>query len=70
MIGSWKDTRTEGKVVITLIFCVVVVVAGDVNLPKSHLLLEQDDEYSCKDDVEKDCAVYAGCVALIDDSFS
>ena len=32
----------------------VVVVAGDVNLPKSHLLLEQDDEYSCKDDVEKD----------------
>ena len=32
--------------------------------------VEQDDEYSCKDDVEKDCAVYAGCVALIDDSFS
>mmetsp|Transcript_18355 Transcript_18355/g.27412 ORF Transcript_18355/g.27412 Transcript_18355/m.27412 type:complete len:339 (+) Transcript_18355:116-1132(+) len=31
--------------------------------------VEQDDEYSCKNDVTKDCAVYAGCVALIDDNF-
>jgi len=30
--------------------------------------VEQDDEYSCKSDVTKDCAVYAGCVALIDDN--
>jgi hypothetical protein len=30
--------------------------------------VEQDDEYSCKNDVTKDCAVYAGCVALIDDN--
>jgi len=28
--------------------------------------VEQDDEYSCKSDVTKDCAVYAGCVVLID----
>jgi len=31
--------------------------------------VEQDDEYSCKNDIMKDCAVYAGCVALIDDNF-
>eukprot|EP00984_Skeletonema_dohrnii_P033117 scaffold28620_cov94-Skeletonema_dohrnii-CCMP3373.AAC.1 len=31
--------------------------------------VEQDDEYSCKNDVTKDCAVYAGCMALIDDSY-
>eukprot|EP00984_Skeletonema_dohrnii_P028486 scaffold18493_cov135-Skeletonema_dohrnii-CCMP3373.AAC.3 len=31
--------------------------------------VEQDDEYSCKNDLTKDCAVYAGCVALIDDNF-
>jgi|SaaInl74LU_5_DNA_1037368.scaffolds.fasta_scaffold23090_2 hypothetical protein len=30
--------------------------------------VEQDDEYSCKNDVAEDCAVYAGCVALIDDN--
>uniref|UniRef100_A0A7S2KK91 Uncharacterized protein n=1 Tax=Skeletonema marinoi TaxID=267567 RepID=A0A7S2KK91_9STRA len=31
--------------------------------------VEQDDEYSCKGDVAENCGVYAGCVALIDDSF-
>eukprot|EP00984_Skeletonema_dohrnii_P033118 scaffold28620_cov94-Skeletonema_dohrnii-CCMP3373.AAC.2 len=31
--------------------------------------VEQDDEYSCKNDAAEDCAVYAGCVALIDDSY-
>mmetsp|Transcript_39052 Transcript_39052/g.57608 ORF Transcript_39052/g.57608 Transcript_39052/m.57608 type:complete len:228 (+) Transcript_39052:142-825(+) len=31
--------------------------------------VEQDDEYSCKNDAAEDCAVYAGCVALIDDNF-
>ena len=30
---------------------------------------EEDEEYSCKDDVTKDCGVYAGCVVLIDDNF-
>eukprot|EP00577_Skeletonema_sp_RCC1716_P000990 CAMPEP_0113400690 /NCGR_PEP_ID=MMETSP0013_2-20120614/16270_1 /TAXON_ID=2843 ORGANISM="Skeletonema costatum, Strain 1716" /NCGR_SAMPLE_ID=MMETSP0013_2 /ASSEMBLY_ACC=CAM_ASM_000158 /LENGTH=237 /DNA_ID=CAMNT_0000285801 /DNA_START=142 /DNA_END=855 /DNA_ORIENTATION=+ /assembly_acc=CAM_ASM_000158 len=30
--------------------------------------VEQDDEYSCKNDVAEDCGVYAGCVALIDDN--
>ncbi len=30
---------------------------------------EEEGEYSCKDDVTMDCAVYAGCVALIDDNF-
>lgn len=30
---------------------------------------EKDEEYSCKDDVTKDCGVYAGCVVLIDDNF-
>ena len=30
---------------------------------------EDDEEYSCKDDVTKDCGVYAGCVVLIDDNF-
>ena len=30
--------------------------------------VEQDDEYSCKNDVAEDCAVYAGCMALIDDN--
>eukprot|EP00984_Skeletonema_dohrnii_P033119 scaffold28620_cov94-Skeletonema_dohrnii-CCMP3373.AAC.3 len=30
--------------------------------------VEQDDEYSCKSDVMKDCGVYAGCMALIDDN--
>ena len=29
--------------------------------------VEEDDEYSCKSDVTKDCPVYAGCVVLIDD---
>lgn len=32
--------------------------------------VEQDDEYSCRNDAEKDCAVYAGCVVLIDEIFS
>ena len=44
------------------------------NLCHDHMCcVEQDDvdnEYSCKSDVTRDCAVYAGCVALIDDSFS
>ena len=31
--------------------------------------VEQDDEYSCKNDVTKDCGVYAGCMTLIDDNF-
>lgn len=31
--------------------------------------VEQDEEYSCKNDATRDCAVYAGCVALIDDNF-
>jgi len=30
--------------------------------------VEQDDTYSCKSDVTKDCGVYAGCMALIDDN--
>ncbi|KAK1733190.1 hypothetical protein QTG54_016167 [Skeletonema marinoi] len=30
--------------------------------------VEQNDEYSCKDDVMKDCGVYAGCMVLIDDN--
>jgi len=30
--------------------------------------VEQDDEYSCKNDAADDCGVYAGCVALIDDN--
>lgn len=28
----------------------------------------QDEEYSCENDVKKECAVYAGCEALIKDS--
>lgn len=44
------------------------------NLCQDHMCcVEQDDddnEYSCKSDVTRDCAVYAGCVVLIDDSFS
>ena len=31
--------------------------------------VEQEEEYSCKNDVTRACAVYAGCVALIDDNF-
>ena len=31
--------------------------------------VEQEEEYSCKNDVTRDCALYAGCVALIDDNF-
>ena len=27
--------------------------------------VEQEEEYSCKNDVTRACAVYAGCVALI-----
>jgi len=30
--------------------------------------VEEDDEYSCKSDVTKDCGVYAGCMVLIDDN--
>jgi len=29
--------------------------------------VEEDDEYSCRNDETKDCAVYAGCEALIED---
>jgi len=32
--------------------------------------VEEEDEYSCASDAMKECAVYAGCVALIDDSFA
>ena len=36
----------------------------------NHLCcFEEDEEYSCKDDGTKDCGVYAGCVALIDESW-
>eukprot|EP00986_Skeletonema_menzelii_P006951 scaffold2631_cov142-Skeletonema_menzelii.AAC.4 len=31
--------------------------------------VEEEEEYSCKSDVTKDCAVYVGCEALIDDNF-
>ena len=31
--------------------------------------VEEEEEYSCMYDVTMDCAVYAGCVALIDDNF-
>ena len=30
---------------------------------------EEDEEYSCEDDVTKDCGVYAGCMTLIDESW-
>ena len=44
------------------------------NLCQDHMCcVEQDDvdnEYSCKSDPTKECALYAGCVVLIDDSFS
>ena len=36
----------------------------------STCCVEQEEEYSCKNDVTRDCAVYAGCVVLIDDSFA
>ena len=31
--------------------------------------VEEDEEYSCVDDALMECAVYAGCVVLIDDNF-
>jgi hypothetical protein len=42
------------------------------NLCHDHMCCveQEEEEYSCKNDVTRDCAVYAGCVALIDDSFS
>eukprot|EP00985_Skeletonema_marinoi_P012200 scaffold5845_cov142-Skeletonema_marinoi.AAC.5 len=50
------------------------VACGDLStssclkLCSQHMCcVEEDDEYSCKSDVTKDCAVYAGCVVLIDD---
>ncbi len=40
------------------------------SLCNDHLCcFEEDEEYSCKDDFEKDCGVYAGCMALIDESW-
>ena len=52
----------------------IAVACGDLStssclkLCSHHMCcVEQDDEYSCKSDVTKDCAVYAGCVVLIDD---
>ena len=32
----------------------------------SMCCFENDDEYGCQDDLSKDCAVYAGCEALIE----
>lgn len=32
--------------------------------------VEQDGKYSCKTDIEKECALYAGCLALIEDDFN
>mmetsp|Transcript_5348 Transcript_5348/g.7484 ORF Transcript_5348/g.7484 Transcript_5348/m.7484 type:complete len:191 (+) Transcript_5348:168-740(+) len=50
------------------------VACGDLStssclkLCSQHMCcVEEDDEYSCKSDVTKDCPVYAGCVVLIDD---
>ena len=52
----------------------IAVACGDlstsscVKLCSQHMCcVEEDDEYSCKSDVTKDCPVYAGCVVLIDD---
>jgi hypothetical protein len=40
------------------------------SLCHDHLCcFEEDEEYSCKDDVTKDCGVHAGCMALIDESW-
>lgn len=40
------------------------------SLCNDHLCsFEEDEEYSCKDDFKKDCGVYAGCMALIDESW-
>ena len=45
-------------------------VATCQDLCHNHMCcVEQDEEYSCKNDVTRDCAVFAGCVALIDDNF-
>jgi hypothetical protein len=55
-----------------------ITAAGDAksgmatcqDLCHNHMCcVEQEEEYSCKNDVTRDCAVYAGCVALIDDNF-
>ena len=41
------------------------------HLCREHMCcVEQEEKYSCKNDVTRDCAVYAGCVVLIDDSFA
>ena len=55
----------------------VITACGDTNLNKdksecqtlchgSMCCFENDDEYGCQDDLSKDCAVYAGCEALIE----
>ena len=55
----------------------VISACGETNLNKdksecqtlchgSMCCFENDDEYGCQDDLSKDCAVYAGCEALIE----
>mmetsp|Transcript_28305 Transcript_28305/g.51590 ORF Transcript_28305/g.51590 Transcript_28305/m.51590 type:complete len:155 (-) Transcript_28305:384-848(-) len=45
-------------------------LSGCQNICRGHMCCFEDSDYSCEDDEDKNCAVYGGCEALIEDTLA
>ena len=76
-IKQFAYSSTHQQDMLELAEQITIACGGDSSMSncqhlcREHMCcVEQEEEYSCKNDETRDCAVYAGCVVLIDDSFA
>mmetsp|Transcript_34374 Transcript_34374/g.63366 ORF Transcript_34374/g.63366 Transcript_34374/m.63366 type:complete len:156 (+) Transcript_34374:124-591(+) len=45
-------------------------LSGCQDICRGHMCCFEEDEYSCEDDEDKNCAVYGACEALVEDTLA